>query len=84
MSVEAKRETSDAMERPRVGDKFSEMCNFWVEVVAIDSDGQVAVKERVGGDEKLRLFQTQDEYRAAYAYGSIPGYWIILYKRGAR
>jgi hypothetical protein len=78
--------TEYAFDHPEVGDRFDEMLSFWVYVVGVESDGRVAVMEahppcRLPADGKLRIFDSHDAYRAAYAYDSRMGYWVMLADR---
>ncbi len=69
-------ETAERFADPRVGDWFTEMCAFWMYVEVVNPE-YVIVRERDG--DRLgapRLFPTHDAFRAAYAYGTIPGYWV--------
>jgi hypothetical protein len=88
--VKARRKaTAEAFEVPQPGDSFDEMAAFRMFVVDVQPNGgPVAVVEANppctlprGG--KLRRFACVHDFRAAYAYGSIPGYWVDLNKRGA-
>lgn len=77
--------TREAMEDPRPGDRYQEMYSFWVYVVAVEGE-RVATLEAsppctVPRDGKLREFETREAFRAAYSYGSIPGYWVTLADR---
>jgi hypothetical protein len=80
--------TEDAFADPRPGDSFDEMLTFRMFVLAAEPHGgPVTVVEAIPPctlpqDGKLRRFGTADEFRAAYAYGNIPGYWIALNGRG--
>lgn len=82
------RRTVEAFGDPQPGDHFDEMCSFHVFVVAVEPQGRVAVLEAsppctLPGDGKLRIFTTRDEFRAAYAYGSIPGYSVRVSRKRA-
>jgi len=82
------RETAEAFATPAVGDSFHEMLAFRVFVVAVEPEGRIAVLEAnppctLPGDGRLRVFASHDDFRAAYGYGSIPGYWVRLSKRGS-
>jgi hypothetical protein len=73
--------TERAFTHPEAGDAFEEMLSFWVIVVDVADDGIIHVVEHGGPGElprdgRLRRFPTGDAFRAAYAYGSIPGYSV--------
>lgn len=74
--------TNEAMENPRPGDLYSEMCKFWVRVRSVT--GSVIVEEFIQKKQGWveRSFPSLDDFKKAYAYGSIPGYWISLHERG--
>jgi hypothetical protein len=87
---ESRREddvTAAAFADPQPGDMFHEMCSFWVVVVAVEPRGRIAVLTSPGGhtlpqDGKLTVYRSHDAYRAAWSYGTIPGYTVRLSKRG--
>lgn len=79
--------TAAAFNAPQVGDSFHEMYSFRMFVVAVEPAGRVAVLTAsapctLPGDGTLRVYPSHDAYRAAFAYGAIPGYWIRLGERG--
>jgi hypothetical protein len=87
-SREAERLTAEAFDDPQVGDRFHEMCSFWMYVLAVEPDGRIAVMHAsppctVPDDGKVVAYASHDEYRKAYAYGSIPGYSMDLANRGS-
>lgn len=85
--AESDRLTAAAFDDPQPGDRFHEMCSFWMYVVAVEPDGRVAVLTAsppctLPRDGKLKIHPSRDAYRAHWAYGSIPGYAIRLADRG--
>lgn len=82
----AKSGTDEAFAEPQVGDRFHEMYSFWMYVVHMDGEYVVAMEASppctVPDDGRLRRFASHDAFRAAYAYGTIPGYWVQLADRG--
>lgn len=80
--------TCAAFDDPQVGDRFQEFYSFWVYVVHVDGEYVAAVEASapcdLPKDGKLRHFASRDAFRAAYAYGSIPGYSVALASRGAK
>lgn len=79
--------TMAAFGDPQSGDHFHEMYTFHAFVVAVEPEGRVAVLTVTppctlprGG--KLEIYASHDAYRAAFAYKTIPGYWVRLGKRG--
>jgi len=81
-------QTEQAFADPRPGDSFHEMYSFRMFVVAVEMEGRVAVLTvsslpcTLPRDGKLEVYPSHDAYRAAFAYRSIPGYWIRLAERG--
>jgi hypothetical protein len=77
--------TDEAFAQPRPGDIFHEMWSFWVVVVYVDDDHVVVMEGHppctLPRDGKLRGFETHDDYRKTYSYGTIPRYWVRLDKR---
>lgn len=79
--------TTEAFADPRVGDSFHEMFTFRMFVIAIEPTGRVAVMTTtppctLPADGKVTIYENHDAYRAAFAYNTIPGYWIRLGERG--
>lgn len=78
-------ETAEAFANPRVGDRFHEMWSFWMYVVAINGDEVVTMTLCPPGelprDGKVERYVTADQYRAAFQYKSMAGYWITLDSR---
>lgn len=79
-------DTDAAFEDPQSGDEFSEMFSFWMIVLAVRG-GEVIVMEAsppctLPDDGRVISFATRDDFRKKYAYGSIPGYFVNLNKRG--
>ncbi len=77
--------TDEAMRDPQVGDRFSEMLNFWLYVIHRDGDYVVTLETNppaeLPRDGKLRAY-TIDDFRKRFSYGSIEGYWVMLEDRG--
>lgn len=89
-TVKAWREaTAEAFRDPRPGDSFDEMMTFRMFVLAAEPDGgPVTVVEAnpactLPRDGRLRRYRCVHAFRDAYAYGTIPGYWVGLNRRGA-
>ncbi len=80
--------TRAAFEDPQVGDRFQEFYSFWVFVVHVGGEVVATVEASapcdLPQDGKLRHFATREAFRAAYRYGSIPGYWVHLAGRNRR
>jgi hypothetical protein len=79
--------TAAAFADPQVGDSFHEMFTFRMFVIAVEPAGRVAVLTvtppcTLPDDGTLEVYPSHDAYRAAFAYGTIPGYWIRLDERG--
>ena len=79
------RLTDEAMKNPQVGDRFSEMYNFWVYVIDVDGD-IVATMEAFPPATLPRdgivKTQTKEDFIKRFAYDNIPGYWVQLIDRG--
>jgi len=80
-----KEATHEAIMDPRVGDRYTEMCVFWLYVVGVGG-AYVTTLEANGpctlpDDGKLRI-QTQVKFAKRLSYGNIPGYWVQLAGRG--
>jgi hypothetical protein len=82
---EAERQTAAAFDDPQVGDRFHEMYSFWVYVVAREGD-QVTTMESGAPctfpDDARVWIGTVEELKKRFAYGTIPGYGVILEDRG--
>lgn len=80
-----KTATAEAMDDPQVGDRYHEMYNFWMWVVYRDGDTVVTMEANppcvVPKDCRVRKFASVAEFQKAYAYESIPRYWVRLSKR---
>jgi hypothetical protein len=79
--------TVASFDDPQPGDSFHEMFSYRMFVIAVEPAGRVAVLTvtppcTLPADGTLKIYESHDAYRAAYAYGSIPGYWIRLDERG--
>lgn len=77
--------TAEAMDDPRIGDRFSEFYSFWLYVVDRDGDHITTMEAsppcEFPKDAKLAKYSLVD-FRKRFAYGSIPGYSIRLVDRG--
>lgn len=76
------QETEQHFSDPQIGDRFHEMYSFWVHVVGRSGE-RIAVREysppcEVPQDGKLRLFDSIEQFKAAYGYRSeTDGYWVM-------
>lgn len=72
-------ETAVAFDNPKVGDRFHEMCSFWVYVVAVHKEW-IGILEASGPctlpEEGKVSFMTKEDFKKRYAYGGMPGYCI--------
>jgi len=81
---EQDRLTAEAFADPQPGMEFHEMWSFWCIVLAVEPDGGKVTTLAVVGPGKLpdigrvETFDTADDFRRMYAYGSIPGYSMAL------
>src|SRR4051812_43629071 len=73
---EAKRMTAERMADPRPGDRYHEMFAFWVKVIHRGNDAVVSQASVCEGWRPARL-DTIAEFAARFAYGSIPGFWVL-------
>jgi hypothetical protein len=76
--------TADAFADPQPGDLFEEFYSVWVQVLARDGD-QVTWRHGWGGptfDDHPTYTGTVAEFGATFAYETIPGYSVKLYRRG--
>jgi hypothetical protein len=74
--------TEDAMNDPQVGDRFSEMYNFWMYVVHRDGDTVVTMEGSPPCEFPNKpVTYTLDQFKSRFAYGNIPGYWVRLVDR---
>lgn len=78
--------TEVAFDNPQVGDRFTEMFNYWLYVVARDGE-QITTMEAIApctlpDDGEIRTYATVEEFRARFRYGgTTPGYWVRLIDR---
>lgn len=63
------------MADPRPGDSYTEMFSFYVYIKAI-VDSVVIVTEWTGLGPETRVFNTYDDFRAAYRYSKSENYWV--------
>lgn len=81
-----KKATTDALSDPQVGDRFTEMMNFWLYVARRDGNTVTTIEANgpctLPQDGKVRV-QTVKELQERLAYGGRPekGYWVRLYDR---
>jgi len=81
--------TIQAFREPAVGDRFSEIMNFFVYVVHREGDEQIITMEGTGpctfpDDGEVRV-QTLAEFQQRFRYSSSPDeekYWVRLIGRG--
>lgn len=83
--IPTKDETREAFLNPRVGDIFSEMCNFWVYVLDVDADSVVVLELSSVTAEAFRY--TRDYYPRRYAYSTCKNkpldevtHWVTFHK----
>lgn len=76
MWEEMKAATAEHMAHPRIGDRFHEMYSYWVHVVAVEPQIVVECYSPPVQQPKKRTFATVEDFKRAYAYGSIPGYTV--------
>jgi hypothetical protein len=79
--------TEAAFADPQVGDAFHEMYTFRMFVIGVEPGGRVAVLTvtppcTLPNDGTLKVYESHGAYRSAFAYRSMPGYWIRLDERG--
>ena len=86
-AYKSKQETAEAFDDPCAGDMFHEMFSHWVLVLHRDGD-RIAWMTAGGGqtihDDGKTTVGTVAQFKQKYAYGSIPGYWVMLSRRGYR
>lgn len=85
---ELSADTEAAFDDPQVGDRFQEMYSFWMWMYVLHvGRHSVTVMHAIGemtlpGDGTIVRYESHDEFRKAYSYGSIPGYFVYLSSRG--
>lgn len=82
---ERDRLTEEHMSDPQIGDRFSEMCSFWVYIVYRNGQ-EVGYMEAnppctFPDDGKFTL-STVREFKKRFGYESIPGYWVTFCDSG--
>lgn len=87
LTTDSDTATAAAFADPKVGDSFHEMFTFRMFVIAVEPAGRVAVMTvtppcTLPDDGTVKVYESHDAYRAAFAYGTIPDYWIRLDRRG--
>lgn len=79
------KQTTEAMDDPQVGDRFTEMFTFYVYVLDV-SEGEIVTIEGsppcIFPDDGLIRRMTVDKFRERFGYGTIDGYWVVLLDRG--
>ena len=82
----SKRATAAAFAAPAVGQRFSEHCSYWIYVVEVEG-GRIVTLEgsppvTFPDTAERREYAGADEFRARFAYQSIPGYWVTFVDDG--
>jgi hypothetical protein len=81
------RLTAKHMIDPQPGDRFSEQCCFFVHVIGREGDRVIVERyttpSTVPDDGKRVVYESVEEFKRAYSYQSIPGYWVIYYDNKA-
>lgn len=79
------RQTAAAILNPRPGDRFTEMCSFWLYVLAIDGDSITSIEASapctLPRDGKIKTMSKR-EFAKRLAYRGGGGYWVRLVDRG--
>lgn len=73
-------DTEAAFADPQPGDAFDEFASRWVVVVGRAGDRVAWLNVWGGGREGY--VGTVDEFKSMYAYESVPGYSVKLWRRG--
>ncbi len=77
--------TAEAMRDPQVGDRYNEMCTFWVYVIHVERDLVVTMEGngpcRFPRDGKVQE-QSRSEFKRRFSYRNAEGYWVRLVDRG--
>lgn len=81
MSYPSKEDTEAAFDNPKVGDRFHEFYTFWMYVVEVEPKvivrrGSAPIRFPDGADRVE--YDSLEDFKRAYAYGSVPGYWVRL------
>lgn len=75
-----------ALKDPQPGDLFHEMYSWWMVVVHRDGErvtvGTLSPPGSMPADLEWREFGSLVAYEYAYSYGTIPGSWLRLDRRG--
>jgi hypothetical protein len=88
MTYLGQQKTAEAFAHPEVGDHFHELYSFRVFVLHVsEDDGPVITMEAsapctLPDDGKIIIFDSADDYRRRYSYGTIDGYRVMLAGRG--
>lgn len=60
-----------------VGDIFSEMYAFWVNVINIDKEGKIITLEHNDiNSAEIVCYNSFVEFDKRFSYGTIPGHWV--------
>ncbi len=90
------KETIEAFKTPKPGMRFSEMYAHWVYVMAVSKKGAISVKTFSGHPAnpytesiQYKIFDSAKDFRKAYAYGTIDGYYVryidnLAFERSAK
>lgn len=78
--------TAEAFDNPQTGDRFHEMYSYWVYVIGIDGEKITTFESGYHPSQhpargKCHTYPSHEDYRAYFAYGTIPGYWVMLNRR---
>jgi len=78
--------THDAVLNPRAGDRYHEMCSFWIYVLRVTPHEVTTMDAhppcRLPRDGVV-VTQTREEFRRRLEYDTMPGqYWLRLADRG--
>lgn len=79
------KRTAEAFDNPQVGDEFSEMAAYYIYVIHREGDSLVTMEARPPctlPDDGIVTLHTVESFKKKYAYGTIPGYFVLLYKTG--
>lgn len=71
--------TEEAFKDPQIGDRFTEMYNFWMYVIGRRDDKIIVMEASAPctfpDDGKMTCYSLED-FQKRFSYGSIPGYWV--------
>lgn len=76
-------DTALAFDSPRQGDLFHEMYSFWMVILHVSKKRIIVMEGNILPESgKVRIFESDAEFRKTYRYETIPSYWVRLSKRG--